>query len=118
MRGVQQKKYKESILIKMTIAEKISNVFRIAIKVFVSLVTLSVFFIAINYWLERMIYASLPLLTVSALSYYCVIKDHSEDFWKRKFDDEPLAKNICMITLYLITLIVIIFGIAISAHLK
>ena len=102
----------------MAMAEKITNLFRILLKIFVSIVTLCIFFVAIDYWLERMTYASLPLLTVSSLSYYCVIKDHSEDFWKRKFDDTPLTKNLCLITMYLITLLVIMFGIVISVHLK
>lgn len=102
----------------MDIAEKISNLFRILLKVFVSIVTLCIFLVAINYWLDKMIYASLPLLTVSTLSYYCVIKDHSEDFWKRKFDDEPLVENLCLITMYIITLIIITVGVVISAHLK
>ncbi len=101
-------------------AEKILNVFRILLKIFVSFVTFSIFFVAVAYWIERMPFASLPLLIVSALSYYCVIKDHSEDYWKRKYDndDEPLLKNLCMITVYLFTLLVILFGIVISAHLN
>ena len=97
--------------------EKVLNVFRILLKTFVSLVTFCSFLLAVAYWIDGMIYVSLPLIIVSALSYYCVIKDHSEDFWKRKFD-EPLIKNLGMITVYLTTMLVILFGIVISAHLK
>ena len=98
-------------------AEKISNIFRIMFKVFVSFVTFCIFLLAVAYWINRMILASFPLIIVSALSYYCVIKDHSEDFWKRKFD-EPLEKNLLLIIVYLITLLVILFGIVIASHLN
>ena len=95
--------------------EKLLNVFRILLKLFVLFVTFCCFFLAVAYWTDGLIYASLPLIIVSALSYYCVIKDHSEDFWKRKFD-EPLIKNLGMIAVYLTTLLVIMFGIVIAAH--
>lgn len=96
-------------------AEKITNIFRILLKVFVAFVTFCVFLAAIQYWMERMIYASLPLLIASALSYYCVIKDHSEDYWKKKCDDQ-LMGNLYMMIVYLVTLLVIMFGVVISAH--
>ncbi len=97
--------------------EKFLNAFRILLKVFVAFVTFCIFLLAVVNWLDRKIYASLPLIIVSALSYYCVIKDHSEDFWKRKFD-ELLIRNSGMIAVYLITLLVILFGIVIASHLN
>ena len=110
-----KKKYGSSILTEKIMAEKISNILRILLKVFVSVVTFCIFLLAVAYWITRKLYASLPLIIVSAISYYCVIKDHSEDFWKRKFK-EPLMINLGLSVVYLSLLLVILFGIVISSR--
>ncbi len=99
-------------------AERISNIFRILLKILVSFITFFIFLIGLSFLQDHRIYASLPLLTVSSLSYYVVIKDHSEDFWKQKINDEPLVENLFMITVYIFDLLVILFGIVIAAHMN
>ena len=98
--------------------EKFLKTLRILLKLVVTIITLFIFIVAIAYWINRMLPASFPLLIVSALSYFCVIKDHSEDFWMNKFDDDPLVQNLCMMIIYIVTLLVILFGIVIAAHLN
>lgn len=110
-----KKEYGSRILRVKSVAEKILNLFRILLKVFVSFITSCMFFLAVVYWIESSPYASLSLATVGALSYFCVLKDHSEDFWKSKFD-EPLEKNLGLMAVYEIDLLVILFGIVIASH--
>lgn len=96
--------------------EKILNIIRISMKVIVHTLTFMIFTLSIAYWTDGSRLEAIPLLVVSSIIYFSVLKDHSEDYIRsifRKWEMESL----CMITAYMITLCIILFGIVISARI-
>ena len=97
--------------------EKLLNLARILLKIIVHVITLILFASSITYCTHGMLIKAMPLLAVCAVVYYCVIKDHSEDYMRKKFREWGY-ESLCIITAYLIVLNILLLGIIISAKIN
>ncbi len=103
---------------------KILRILRIIFKALVWLSAIIFFFMTCVYWLDGARLAAISLLSVATLTFIFVLKDHSEDWIRKKARDiaseneKDFCENAVMLIVYFTALIFWILAVAASFYLK